>query len=428
LLTEVQGLLTASASSAGLSQEEKEANQLQIDSILQTIDRISSATDFQGVKLLNGNFDYQVTGVGTGVSDFSINGAKFETPTQDVSAIVTQSAQQAGLFLELGANGSGEINLGTGSSFSIEISGAAGSRELSFASGQTIATIAAAINSFSDVTGVTATTSGSGIVLGSQDFGSSEFVSVKVVDDGNITDNTGSSTTLGVFQLESDDFNTAQSTGTSFANASNPVRDNGQNIAGTINGIVATGNGNTLSINTDFLDVSATLSTDSNVGGNAISLGQKSLFTITGGGADFQLAGNVDVAGKVSIGIADISTRKLGRSDLGFLDDLGSGKAFAVTNSDANFSEAQSIVDQAIKSVSSSRGRLGAFQKNVVGATIRSLGIAIENTQAAESVIRDADFATETASLTRNQILVQASTNSLALANQSPQSVLSLLG
>ena len=89
---------------------------------------------------------------------------------------------------------------------------------------------------------------------------------------------------------------------------------------------------------------------------------------------------------------------------------------------------AQDIVAAAIDKVSSTRGRLGAFQKNVVGATIRSLGVALENTTAAESVIRDTDFASETAALTRNQILVQASTNILSLANSQPQQVLSLLG
>ena len=95
LLTELQGLLTASASSAGLSDSEKEANQLQIDSILQTIDRVASSTSFQGTKLLSGNFDYQVDSVASGVSDFRVNGAKFEGASLDVTAIVTQSAQQA---------------------------------------------------------------------------------------------------------------------------------------------------------------------------------------------------------------------------------------------------------------------------------------------------------------------------------------------
>ena len=88
---------------------------------------------------------------------------------------------------------------------------------------------------------------------------------------------------------------------------------------------------------------------------------------------------------------------------------------------------AQKVVDEAIKQISSLRGRLGAFQKNVVGSTIASLGSTLENTAAAESTIRDTDFAIETAELTRRQILSQAAIQSLVIANAQPQSVLQLL-
>ena len=148
--------------------------------------------------------------------------------------------------------------------------------------------------------------------------------------------------------------------------------------------------------------------------------------TITGGGAAFQLAGKVDIGGKVALGIQDVAVRKLGNSVVGFLDRLGSGKANNVVNGDVT--GGQKIVSEAIKQVSSLRGRLGAFQRNTVGATIRSLGIAVENTSAAQSLIRDADFASETAALTRSQILVSASTNILSLANQQPNTALQLLG
>ena len=92
-----------------------------------------------------------------------------------------------------------------------------------------------------------------------------------------------------------------------------------------------------------------------------------------------------------------------------------------------DLSKAQNVIEDAIKQVSSMRGRLGAFQKNTVGSTISSLSIALENTSAAESSIRDADFAKETANLTRAQILSQAATQALSLANSQPQAVLSLL-
>ena len=134
----------------------------------------------------------------------------------------------------------------------------------------------------------------------------------------------------------------------------------------------------------------------------------------------------MDLAGKVSLGIETVTTGNLGSGDSGFLSDLKSGGISNVQNGD--LSKAQSVIDDAIKQVSSLRGRLGAFQKNTVGSTISSLGIALENTAAAESQIRDTDFAAETASLTRGQILQQAAIQSLALANSSPQAVLSLLG
>lgn len=416
LLTELQGLLTTTASTAGLSEEEKKANQLQIDSILQTVDRISSSTSFQGFKLLNGNFDYQVSGVNSGVEGYTVNAAKLAAGgSLDVDVLVTQSAQQGQLYMSFGGSA---IDLGgSGESFTIEVSGALGSRELQFASATSLADIEAAINTYSDVTGVTASASSTGITLLSNEFGKSEFVSVKVVDDAGVT-----GTGVGIYGFETNDANTLLTTATStFAAAGNGVRDLGQNVGGTINGLAATATGKTLRVNSDFLDVELTLDTAS-----ARTLDTVEAFSITGGGADFQLAGSVDIAGKVSLGIRDVTTRKLGVSGTGFLSDLGSGKSFNVV--DGDMSEAQKIVDSAISSISGMRGRLGAFQKNVVGATIRSLNIAVENTSAAESVIRDTDFATETAALTRNQILVSASTNILAIANSQPQAVLQLLG
>jgi len=417
LLTDLQGLVTQSANGAGLSQEEKIANQLQIDSILQTIDRVSDATSFQGKKLLNGTFDFTTDSVDDGVTDYKINGAKLSNGGSiDVKAIITTSAQQAGLFLSTGGN----INLNgaTGSTFTIEITGALGSRELSFSSGTSVADIAAAVNTFTNVTGVTATASGTGFRLDSSKFGSAAFVSVKVIDTANIQ---GSS--IGVYRLNASDTATADtSASTTFANAHNGVRDSGQNVVATINGITATSDGKTAKINTDFLNVELTFDDTT-----ARTLGTVNALTITGGGADFQLAGNVDIAGKVSIGIKDTSSRKLGNSDVGFLSDLASGKSLNVVDNN-DLSGAQKVVDEAIRQISSARGRIGAFQKNTVGATIRSLNVAFENTAAAESQVRDADFAAETAALTRGQILASASTNILGLANQQPQQVLQLLG
>ena len=85
------------------------------------------------------------------------------------------------------------------------------------------------------------------------------------------------------------------------------------------------------------------------------------------------------------------------------------------------------IINNAVSSVTQSRGKVGAVQNRLV-RTISNLSISIENLQAAESAIRDADIAEEVALLTRNQILVQAATAMVGQANLIPQSVLQLLG
>jgi len=83
-------------------------------------------------------------------------------------------------------------------------------------------------------------------------------------------------------------------------------------------------------------------------------------------------------------------------------------------------------IDLAITTVAAQRGDLGAIQ-NRLGFTIRSLENAVENLQASESTIRDADIALEVSGFTKSQILVQASTAMLAQANALPQNALSLL-
>ena len=84
-------------------------------------------------------------------------------------------------------------------------------------------------------------------------------------------------------------------------------------------------------------------------------------------------------------------------------------------------------LDTAIATVTDGRGRLGAVQNRLVH-TVANLAVTAENLIAAESQIRDADYAAEISTFTRNQILVQASTAILAQANLVPQTVLQLLG
>ncbi len=86
------------------------------------------------------------------------------------------------------------------------------------------------------------------------------------------------------------------------------------------------------------------------------------------------------------------------------------------------------LIDSAINTVSNRRGNLGAIQSNTLETGLNSLRASYENLKAAESVVRDVDFAEESANFTRNTILVQSATAMLAQANTLPQNVLKLLG
>ncbi len=413
LLLEVQSLVGRSANDAGLSDDERAANQLQIDSILQTIDRIAASTSFQGTKLLNGSFDFTASAQASEIVDFQVNAAKLSFgENREVQVLVTQSAQNAGVFLSLAGT---NLDLSAADArLVLEVAGSLGSRQFTFASGTVTTDIATQINTFKDITGVSAVVSGDGIRLDSVGFGSKEFVSVGIVDDGGQAG--------GIAQLSAGDTGTAVAAGfTVLSSVTSAIRDEGQDVGVIINGIAATAQGKTAKINTDFLDVSLTLNTS-----GSQTLGAIDAFTITGGGAKFNLGPNVDILNQVSIGIGNVAARNLGNSTNGFLDQLGSSKEANLEDGDLN--KAQKIVNDAINQISSLRGRLGAFQKNTIGATIRSLGVALENTAAAESSIRDTDFASETAELTRSQILTQAAQNVLAISNSQPQSVLQLLG
>ena len=161
-------------------------------------------------------------------------------------------------------------------------------------------------------------------------------------------------------------------------------RDTGSDIVANVNGVSATGNGNELTINTATLDLSATL--------NSTFTGTAS-FTITGGGALFQLGPDVVSNQQARLGIGSVNTARLG-GESGNLFQLGTGGS-ADLSTDAN--TAATIVEEAIDQVTSLRGRLGAFQRTTLETNKNALNDTLTNLTEAESSIRDADFAAETA-------------------------------
>ncbi|MBN2843368.1 MAG: hypothetical protein JXM68_09775 [Sedimentisphaerales bacterium] len=401
MLTELQGLLGEVANKGGMSQEEIEANQLQADSILNTIDRIANSTEFQGIKLLNGNFDYTVSG-GTAttftsaINDLKVNGAKLiDGAAMTVTVAVTTSAQTGKAYLSGAVSGAMTIKVGTNR----------GNTELTFASGTSVANVATSINAVKEVTGVSATVSTNSVTikLNSVDYGTDAYISVEKLTTGNNR----------MRVLSSDATTGAKSTETT------NMKDFGVNAIATINGSQAVANGKKLSIKTAMLDAEMNLAN-----GRATTLGT-SAFTITGGGADFAIGAVVDAIGLEAVGIKDVSSTSLGTADDGRLSTLKSGGANSLSSD--NLYTAQRILNTSIKDVSKMRGRLGSFQKNTLEKTINTLTVANENLASAQSAIRDTNFASETSAMTRSQILVQSATSVLAQANSAPQSILQLL-
>ncbi len=269
----------------------------------------------------------------------------------------------------------------------VRVGGDKGSEVFNFRAGATVTQVVNAINLVSDGTGVEATNSSGTLNLTSTSYGTAGFVDVEVLSEGS---------------------------GGTFGSSLSAVRDTGTDVTATVNGATASGKGNTLSVSTATLDLALTVTDGSTT---AVS------FNITGGGAVFQLGPNVVTNQQARIGISSVSTGTLGGTD-GRLYELRSGYGKDL-ETDPN--GATLVVDAAINKVTSLRGRLGAFQRTTIETNIANLKDSVTNLTQAESQIRDADFASETAALTRAQVLIQSGTQVLSIANQQPQNVLALL-
>ncbi|HFD80021.1 MAG TPA: flagellin FliC [Gammaproteobacteria bacterium] len=134
------------------------------------------------------------------------------------------------------------------------------------------------------------------------------------------------------------------------------------------------------------------------------------------GSQSFQVGANNTANDRISVTTTDMSSDST----------ITAVTAAAISGSAANGQAAIDLVDSALDTINSERAKLGAVQSRIETA-VRSLETTRENTAAARGRIVDADFAAETANLTRAQILQQAGVAMLAQANTVPQSALALL-
>jgi flagellin len=188
------------------------------------------------------------------------------------------------------------------------------------------------------------------------------------------------------------------------------------------------GAGNITFSNTDGADITITQDADPDDGGTD----DEDLFADLNGGTAGAAGSETFQAGIVLA--ADVGESPTVTSSGDIADLFGGATSFTdnvLSNVNVltreNASDALSTIDFALQQVNGLRAELGAVQSRFEN-TITNLSTTAENLSAARSRIQDADFAAETAALTRAQILQQAGISALAQANAAPQSVLSLLG
>ncbi len=368
------------------------------------ITRVASTTQFNGVNLLDGSFSDKAFQVGananqtitvSSIADARATGLGSNILVADGSVI-----GNAGVGKTLAA--AADISAGNGVAIEADLtfatSGGGTTAVIGYAAGSDAKVVAAAINAGASGVGVTATAANTASLSGIASAGTVTMTLNGVALSVAVADPTDLTTLMGAI-------NGAQgTTGVTAAFTSSSSK------AGLT---LSTTDGRDISV-LDFGNTGATktavfsgvtltggAATDSSIKTGTISL-TSSKGTITTGAANATLFS----AGAVSSAFSSLSSISL--------------------SSAATAQLAIATIDAALSQVNVSRGDLGAYQNRFMSA-VANLATTSENLSASRSRIQDADFAAETAAMTRGQILQQAGTAILAQANSLPNSVLSLL-
>ena len=382
LLNEIQNLTQSSANEAGLSASEVAANQAQIDTAISALDRIIRTTSFNGKKLLDGSYGINVNGVtAADITNVRVFSRDTNATSNTISVEISSAAQRAAV-----------TGFGTNSATSlttISIQGKLGTALIDIAIGENLSAVTAKINNATATTGVVASQTGATAAIGlrSQDFGSAALVRVSVLSGDATNYNNGN--------------------------------DTGTDAGITVNGQTVGVDGLDVNFNSNGLSLEFSISTAFNLS----AAGTTSTFTVDStGGATFQLG--TDSTTRATIGIDGLYSQQLGSAVLGRLSTLKSGGVNSLLNDPG---QASAIATKAAEQVAQSQGRIGGFQKFQVRTALNTQNATKAGLEAARSIIGDVDYATATAELNRQQVLLQVSISLLGLANQQSSQVLSLL-
>ncbi|WP_339339770.1 flagellin [uncultured Oceanicoccus sp.] len=370
----------------------KEVAQLQ-----QELTRIADTTQFGTQRLLDGSFGQQSLQIGANAEEtIDINlGSGFAA--EDNSGGFAVTAEKLEGFSDKSRTTSFTANPGD----SITLSAIGGSsKTISLTDGISARDLATAYNGLAELSGVKATTE---INIGNFPTSAGDVISIMV---GKIT------------------FSATASSGNSSADIATKLLTDLEQKGGPPTGVTITADG---SGGLDIID------TDGDNLAYELDLTSSSKITINdvefGGGGDFEITlihtGSLDFTNAVS-------TRDIELEFAGIVSGgaITLGDPLSVASIDLSTAEgaqqAIGITDAAITTINNSRADIAAIQ-NRLESTISNLSNISENISAARSQIQDADFAEETANLTRNQILQQAGISILSQANALPQQILALL-
>lgn len=389
LLRDARGLIIANGNDATLSASQKQANQNQLNSILQSIDRIASQTQFGTKKLLNGAAGITSTvtnknalaSVSFSGTYTTAGGTSTLTANDNLTVDVTTAAVRA--------NAAGNVAYATG----VTTIGAAGRVSINGVSfdvtaGMTRDSVVSLLNSRSADTGVTVDINGANQFRFTANSYGTNGNSIRVTTDtANLLFSAAGTTSLtaGANAAATIGLNTAAVTLTGF------TVDPSDGLT------FRDGNGNQISL--------------TNLGGASIN-NPGQVAAIRAGAAQFQVGANAGQTANLSLNNSSSSALGLVNLDI----TTAAGATSALT-----------LLENAIEGVASRRGEIGSFMRNILESNVRTLGIARENITASESSIRDTDVAEEMTQFTKMQIMQQAGMSVLAQANQAPQGVLSLL-
>lgn len=386
--------LSVQSINATNSPSDRGALQLEVGQLTAELNRIAKSTEFNGQKILDGTF---------GTALFQVGSNANQTIVATTGNFKTDQYGDYRIDGYDSAVGNNAHNLDAAGTF--VISGSDGTATVTYVAGESAQDIAASINLANEATGVSA----SALTAVDMNFSQSGSYKFDLVSENataisvgfNITEATG----VQALSIAAAAFNDA----TPKTGVVATVKDDGSGITlshfdGRNISVSDTGFANSGNVSLQTSNSSTILSADS-VASSGIVSGRVTFdavksFTIQGTGAEVMSA-----ASEASI------LQKVADFDIS-------------TVSGANL--ALSVADAGLQQISAQRAKFGALQ-NRFSSTISNLETAVENLSAARSRIMDADFAVETAELTRTQILQQAGTAMLAQANQIPQNVLSLL-